>query len=209
MPAIIWATRKIIWRRGENSFKFQVSSPIGGSSSRNRTALTAKGAAAVVARDFPRPTRNWKLETVLYDQGSPWNSRSSPARHRPMEPGGREGARRLRALQLSRDPDADFRRHATVLAQRGRRDRHRFQRDVHLGGQGPRPKREAAVADVASREHRRCGARVHRAWSRQEGHAAEAVLHWAAVPARATAEGALSPVLPDWRGDHRAAERGQ
>src|ERR1039458_1081137 len=48
-----------------SSFKFRVSSfrPIGGSSSRNRTALTAKGAAAVVARDFPRPTRNWKLET--------------------------------------------------------------------------------------------------------------------------------------------------
>ena len=52
-------------------------------------------------------------------------------------------------------------------------------------------------------------ARLYRARSRQERRAAEAVLHRPAISSRAPAEGPLSPVLPDWCGDHRAAERGQ
>ena len=40
------------------------------------------------------------------------------------------------------------------------------------------------------------------------GAAAEAVLHWAAVPAGAAAAGAVPAVLADWRGGDRAAEFG-
>ncbi len=75
-----------------------------------------------------------------------------------------------------------------------------------------RPARQSEKAQsltLRPGEHGRRGARLHRARTRQEGHAAKAVLHWAAVSSRASAEGTLSPVLPDRRGDHRAAERGQ
>ena len=43
--------------------------------------------------------------------------------------------------------------------------------------------------------------RLHRAQHAAVAAAGEAVLHGADVPARAAAEGALSAVLPDWRGD--------
>ena len=84
-----------------------------------------------------------------------------------MEPGGCQGARRLRPLQFSRDPHAHLRRHAAVLPQRRRRDRHRVEGDVHVGGQGACAKRESTVADTSSGEHCRRGARLHRARPRQ------------------------------------------
>ncbi len=54
-----------------------------------------------------------------------------------------KGARGLRALQLSRDPHARLRRHESVRAQRRRRDRHRLQGDVHLGGPRSRASEKA------------------------------------------------------------------
>ena len=46
----------------------------------------------------------------------------------------------------------------------------------------------------------------HKLWDRG---LEQALLHWAAVPARASAERTLPPVLSDRRGGHRPAERGQ
>ncbi len=68
---------------------------------------------------------------------------------------------------------------------------------------------KAQSLTLASGEHGRRSARLHRAWSGRQRYAAEAVLHWPAVSPRASAEGTISPVLSDRRGDHRAAERGQ
>ena len=78
-----------------------------------------------------------------------------------------------------------------------------------MGGQGASAERESAVPDPAAGEHRRRRPRLYRAWARQAGHATEAVLHRSAIPPRAPAERTLSPVLPNWSRDHRAAQRGQ
>ena len=100
----------------------------------------------------------------------------------------------------------DLRRHVAVCARRGRRDGYCLQGDVHVGGSRAGAVGEGAVADAAAGEYGRRGARVHRAQAGRDGAAAEALLHRAAVPARASAEGALPAVLADWRGGDRAAE---
>ena len=96
----------------------------------------------------------------------------------------------------------------TVRPRRGRRNRHRRERNVHLGRSRPRRKRQRPVPDASSRKHRRRRPRLHRAQTlgaRPE----QALLHRPAVPPRASAEGPLPPVLPDRRGSHRAASAGQ
>ena len=65
------------------------------------------------------------------------------------------------------------------------------------------------IADAAAGEYRRRGARLHRAPAGRDGAVAEALLHRAAVPARAAAEGALPAVLADRRGGDWAAVGGQ
>ena len=68
---------------------------------------------------------------------------------------------------------------------------------------------EDAVAYPPPREHGRRGARLYRTQAGRDRPVAEALLHRAAVPARASAEGALPPIFPDRRGDHRASFCGQ
>ena len=111
-----------------------------------------------------------------------------------------DGARRVPRLQLPRNPHADLRIDRTLRPRRRRRDRHRLQRNVHLGGRGRaesdkgqsltlRPENTAGVVR-AYIEHKLWDARTE-----------QALLHRAAIPPRASAERTLSPVLSDRRGE--------
>src|ERR1700678_3300059 len=83
----------------------------------------------------------------------------------------------------------------TGVFARGRRgDRYCLEGDVHLGGSGSGAVGEDAIADAAAGEYGWRGAGVYRAQARRNWAVAEVVLHWAAVPAGAAAEGALPAV---------------
>src|SRR5436190_11570209 len=116
-----------------------------------------------------------------------------------MEPGRKHLPRGVRALQLPRDPHANLRRDAAVRTWRGRGHRHRLKRDVYLGGPRTRAEREKPVSYLATGEHSRRGACIHRAQTGRDWKVAEALLHWPAVSPRASAKGPLPPVLPNWR----------
>ena len=76
----------------------------------------------------------------------------------PVEPHRGHRAHRLCPLQLRRNSHADLRRHAALRPRRGRRNRHRLEGDVHVGGSRPR-----AVGE--SRNRSRCGRKTQPAWS--------------------------------------------
>ena len=118
------------------------------------------------------------------------------------------GARCVSRLQLSRDSHAHFRVDRTLRPRRGRGNRRRRERDVHLGRSRPGAKRQRPVPDPPSRKHRRRGPRLHRAQT-MGARTQQALLHRSAVSAGASAERALSPVLSDRGGSHRAGKRGQ
>ncbi len=66
---------------------------------------------------------------------------------------------------------------------------------------------KSAVPHPPPRKHRRRRPRLHRAQTRRDRPAPEALLHRPAVPPRAPAEGPLPPVLADRRRGHRPALR--
>ena len=67
---------------------------------------------------------------------------------------------------------------------------------------------KTADPHAAAGKHRRRGARLHRAQAGRNRPVAEALLHRAAVPPRAAAEGPLPAVFADRRGSDRAASAG-
>ena len=154
------------------------------------------------SRRTGRTTSTTRRSTSSRDREREGDAGPPPARDACLEPrrGGR--ARGLRALRLRRDPDAGPRVDGALRAERRRGDGHRPQGDVHVHG----PRRP--LRDAPAREHGGRRPRVRRALARAGRAPVEALLHRAAVPVRAPAEGPLPRVPADRRGGPRARGRG-